>query len=137
MRYLIDTQIVIWALISPEKLSSQTAGILQTQEILVSQISLLEIAIKQKIGKLPEFSLSVAALRDRLEEDGFNLLPLHVQHIAAYDAIPLFAHHRDPFDRILLATALSENIPILSADANFGLYSPQIRIIANAGGENG
>ena len=66
-----------------------------------------------------------------MEEDGFNMLFLKNQHIAAYDTITLFAEHRDPFDRILLATALSEDIPILSADGNFKLYSPCGQVIMN------
>jgi len=56
MSYLIDTQIFIWAMISPEKLSEQTIEILQHHSIYVSQISFFEITIKQKIGKLPHFT---------------------------------------------------------------------------------
>ncbi len=52
-------------------------------------------------------------------------------HIAAYRAIPLIPEHRDPFDRILLATALSEQYPIISNDANFKLYSPQVQVVMN------
>jgi PIN domain nuclease of toxin-antitoxin system len=132
MRHLLDTQIFIWALISPEKLSPATLALLENEDILVSPISYLEIAIKQKIGKLPELAIPVAELCQRAAQDGFGLLPLHIRHIHAYDEIPLFAQHRDPFDRILLATALSENIPILSADANFELYSPKVRVVPNA-----
>ncbi|SMF95167.1 PIN domain nuclease, a component of toxin-antitoxin system (PIN domain) [Methylomagnum ishizawai] len=132
MRHLIDTQILIWTIISPEKLTAQTIDLLQNNEIFVSQISFLEIAIKQKIGKLPELDLSIAALTTRAEQDGFNLLMLQTRHIDTYGTIPLYPNHRDPFDRILLATALSENIPIISADENFDLYAPQIQIIKNA-----
>jgi PIN domain nuclease of toxin-antitoxin system len=131
MRHLIDTQILIWALISPEKLCAKTINLLGANDILVSQISLFEIAIKQKIGKLPELDIPIADLVKQIVQDGFNLLPLHNQHIETYDVIPIYPEHRDPFDRILLATALSENIPILSADTNFKLYMPLIQIIMN------
>jgi PIN domain nuclease of toxin-antitoxin system len=131
MRYLLDTQIFIWTLINPGKLSEATTNILLTEEILVSQISLFEIAIKQKIGKLPELDMPVLDLARRAEQDGIRLLAMRTRHIQAYNAVPLFAQHRDPFDRILLATALSENIPIISADTNFGLYIPLIQVIAN------
>ncbi|MBK1717167.1 type II toxin-antitoxin system VapC family toxin [Thiocystis violacea] len=131
MRYLIDTQILIWALISPEKLSSSTRDILQGNDIFVSQMTFLEIAIKQKIGKLTEFDLSVEALFNRVEQDGFHVLSLAIPHIAAYDNITLFQNHRDPFDRILLATALSEAMPIISADENFALYLPQVQFVKN------
>jgi PIN domain nuclease of toxin-antitoxin system len=62
MRYLVDTQIFIWTLISPDNLTAQTRQILQSNEIFVSQVSLFEIAIKQKIGKLPELPLTTALL---------------------------------------------------------------------------
>ena len=132
MRYLIDTQILIWSIITPEKLSSLVVNILQNNEIFVSQIAFFEIAIKQKIGKLEEFDLSIESLHYRVEQDGFYMLPLKIDHIAAYRAIPLIPEHRDPFDRILLATALSEKIPIISADANFKLYSPQVQVVMNS-----
>jgi len=131
MRYLIDTQILIWSIISPEKISSVATHILQNNEIFISQVTFFEIAIKQKIGKLPEFSLPISALHHRVEQDNFNVLMLKIEHIAAYHAIPLLPEHRDPFDRILLATALSEKIPIISADANFKLYSPQVQVVMN------
>lgn len=89
MRYLIDTQILIWSIITPEKLSSLVANILQSNEIFVSQIAFFEIAIKQKIGKLEEFNLSIESLHYRVEQDGFYVLPLKIDHIAAYRAIPL------------------------------------------------
>jgi PIN domain nuclease of toxin-antitoxin system len=57
MRYLVDTQILIWSIVSPDKLSNRTKDILQNNEILISHVSLFEIAIKQKIGKLSDLNL--------------------------------------------------------------------------------
>lgn len=131
MKYLIDTQIVIWALISPNKISAHVRNILQNNAIYVSQISLFEIAIKQKINKLPEFSMSIDDTINRLLEDGFEILSLKDIHLGGYDAIPLLMFHKDPFDRLILATALSENVPIISADENFKFYSSQITLIEN------
>jgi PIN domain nuclease of toxin-antitoxin system len=131
MRYLVDTQIMIWTLISPEKLTAQTKKILENHEIVVSQISLFEIAIKQKIGKLPELDLPINELVERIELDNFNLLPLSVNHFDAYSKVPLLENHRDPFDRLLLAIAISEDIPIISADRNFEHYNPQVCLIKN------
>ncbi|MBD2754281.1 type II toxin-antitoxin system VapC family toxin [Spirosoma validum] len=127
--YLADTQIVIWSIISPSKITPSVQTILRDNPILVSEVSLLEITIKQKIGRLPEFSLSVENLTTQLINDGFQLLPIERKYIAAYEQIPLFDNHRDPFDRLLLATAFSENIPIISADKNFRLYVPTIRLV--------
>jgi PIN domain nuclease of toxin-antitoxin system len=131
MRYLIDTQIFIWALINPEKLTESTKQILENNEILVSQTSLFEIAIKQKIGKLPELNLSIDELVEQIKRDNFTLLSLSTKHLSAYDKIQLVENHRDPFDRLLLATALSEDVPIISADSNFVYYVSQICLIKN------
>ena len=131
MKYLIDTQILIWSIISPEKLSLRTKYILENEEIFVSQITLFEIAIKQKIGKLPELNIPINSLIEIMLKDNFNILHIENKHIEAYDAIPLLADHKDPFDRLILATVFSENIPIISSDANFEYYSSQIKLITN------
>lgn len=131
MSYLINTQILIWSIISPKKLADSVTEILLDNIIWVSQVSLYEIAIKQKVGKLPEFTLSVEDLLRQMSVDGFHLLSLKNEHISAYDAIPLFPEHRDPFDRLILATAFSEVMPVISADGNFKLYTDQIELIEN------
>lgn len=127
--YLADTQIVIWSIISPKKITLSTQRILQENPIWVSEISLFEIAIKQKIGRLPELTLLVSDLINQLLNDGFQLLPIDLKHILAYEQIPLFDTHWDPFDRLLLATAQSEQIPIISADEKFKLYTSIIRLV--------
>ncbi len=127
--YLADTQIVIWSLISPHKLTASVQQVLQSSHVKVSEISLFEIAIKQKIGRLPNLSLSAAELASQLLVDGFELLPIHRRHIEAYDDIPLWNDHRDPFDRLLLATALVEEIPLISADEQFKKYKPLIQLL--------
>jgi len=127
--YLVDTQILVWSLISPDRLSSAILERLSSGQIYTSQISLLEIAIKQKINKLPELQISIEELERTIVRDGFQVIPLKSKHIAAYREIPLFANHRDPFDRLLLATAYSENIAMISADLNFNLYSNLIELI--------
>ena len=127
--YLIDTQILIWAIVSPKKIKQAVRAVLENNTIRVSQISILEIAIKQAIGKLPDFTLSTDALLNQLRDDGFQLLPIANAHIAAYQSIPLIPNHRDPFDRLMLATALAENLALISADERFRAYRPQIRLL--------
>jgi PIN domain nuclease of toxin-antitoxin system len=131
MDFIIDTQILIWSVISPNKLSFKVREILENNNIGVSQISLYEIAIKQKIGKLSELDLSISDLINCLLKDGFEILSLKNSHIEAYERIQLIDTHRDPFDRLLLATSLSENIPIISADEKFKEYISQIQLIEN------
>ena len=127
--YLIDTQILIWAIVSPKKTKQAVRAVLEKNTVRVSQISILEIAIKQTIGKLPDFTLSTDALLTQLRDDGFQLLPIANAHIAAYQSIPLIPNHRDPFDRLMLATTLAENLPLISADEHFRAYQPQIRLL--------
>lgn len=133
MKLLLDTQVLIWWLLDDAKLSSSVRALLVRPEnaACVSHASLFEIAIKQKIGKLPELDVAIDVLVGLIEGDGFLLLPVQTGHIQAYADIPLFPNHRDPFDRLLLAVALDERMPIVSADENFMLYTDLIHIIGN------
>jgi PIN domain nuclease of toxin-antitoxin system len=131
MKYLIDTQIVIWSMISPHKLEKEIRALLENNTIIVSQISLFEIAIKQKIGKLSDLEVSLQELIIQLQEDNFHILPIEINHIIAYEQLPLMQEHRDPFDRLILATAKAEGMTIISADEKFKLYSSYINLIEN------
>ena len=126
-RYLLDTQVLIWALTSPLRLTPGIISLLSINAIFVSHVSLLEIAIKQKIGKLPELPISISELEKVILADGFGLIPISAAHINAYTVIPLHEEHRDPFDRLILATAYSEKMPIVSADGNFKIYEKLFR----------
>ena len=127
--FLADTQIIIWSLINPAKIFPNVRSVLQTSTVLVSEISLFEIAIKQKINRLPDLTLSVDELTSQLVSDGFRLMPIERKHIFAYSQIPLYDDHRDPFDRLLLATALVEGLTVISSDKNFTYYTNQIRLL--------
>jgi PIN domain nuclease of toxin-antitoxin system len=97
--------------------------------IWVSQLSIIEVAIKLKIGKIPDFVVSIPALLNQLVSDDFRLLALRNEHITAYDRIPFFEDHRDPFDRLILATALHEGWPVMSADRQFQRYAEFVPIL--------
>ena len=131
MKLMVDTQILIWSLLD-ESLSDGIRELLSDpdNDILIPQLCLYEIAIKQKIGKLPELTWPTYTIVHQLVQDGFELLPLKTNHIAAYEQVPLLPNHRDPFDRLLIATALAEQVPIISADEKFSLYVPLIDLIA-------
>lgn len=132
-KYLIDTHIIIWALENNTKLSQRVKDILEDEktEILVSQVSLYEIAIKQKLGKLPEVIYSIQDLVIEIEAIDFQILPIKNEHIYAYNSIDLVEDHRDPFDRLIIATAFQEQIPVISADEKFKNYGSQIELISN------
>ncbi|MBD0293986.1 MAG: type II toxin-antitoxin system VapC family toxin [Flavisolibacter sp.] len=97
--------------------------------ICFSQISLFEIVIKQKIGKLPLFLATIADIYQQALKDNFTYLPVKNRHIELYDKVPLLEEHRDPFDRLLIATALAEEFTIITADKNFTLYSELIKVL--------
>lgn len=132
MRLITDTQILIWLLLLHESLKKPIRELITDtdNEVLIPQICLYEIAIKQKIDKLPELRWPTDIIIDQLIQDGFELLPITTAHIAAYETVPLFADHRDPFDRLLIATAMVENATVISADEKFRLYVPQLNLIA-------
>lgn len=133
MRYLIDTQILIWYQLNSPRISPHVAEILLdvSNEILVSQITLFEISVKQKIGKLSELDVSIEEIVSVIQQDGFAVLNLENQHIANYDRIPLAQDHRDPFDRLIIATALSENVSLISADEKFRSYKEIVNLVEN------
>ncbi len=130
MRLLLDTQMFIWHALKHPSLRAETRRMIDdpANTTFLSHISLFEIAIKQKIGKLPEFHLPTVQI-EQLAASRFSLLPITSAHIAAYERIPLLPQHRDPFDRLLLATALAEDMPIISADEHFPLYASLVSVI--------
>ena len=125
MRLLIYTNIIIWALDTPEKLKRNIADIITDpdNDVFVSVISLLEMRIKNSIGKL---SIPVR-LSEKIIENGYAILPLLDFHTAPLSDLPL--HHRDPFDRILIAQAHTERLTLVTADTKFREY--QINTIIN------
>ena len=132
MRYLLDTHIVLWILEDSDRITPTVRAILDdaTNQFSVSHITLMEIAIKQKIGKLPEFSYGAHQLVERLKNDNLILVPISIMHIQYFQNLPFFPEHRDPFDRFILSTALAEGFTVISADKNFKLYSDVVSLLA-------
>jgi PIN domain nuclease of toxin-antitoxin system len=122
-RLLVDTHVVLWWLTDDPALSPAASDALAdpVNEPLVSTASLWEIAIKRSLGKLT----APDDLPDRISDEGFSWLPVAAAH--AWQVRDLPAHHRDPFDRLLVAQALTERLPIITADARFEDYGVQVR----------
>ncbi|MBF0120223.1 MAG: PIN domain-containing protein, partial [Desulfobacterales bacterium] len=93
-----------------------------------SQISLIEIAIKLKLGKL-KLHVDLPIISQTLQNDGYEQLNIQNKHILSYQHIPLYDNHRDPFDRLLIATALSENFSLITSDEKFILYQNLIPLV--------
>ena len=131
MRYLIDTQIAIWAKENNLRLKPSVRSILEDLEndIYVSAFSLQEIAIKHQLAKLPNFMVSVEAFAQTLIDDDFSILSISNAHIFNYNRIPFHDDHRDPFDRFILSVALTENMIIITADEKFKRYEPLVKVM--------
>ena len=129
MQYLLDTEVLLWFIEGNNRLSEGNRLKIQTADALfVSQISLVEVAIKLKIGKLTIKRGLTGLMQDMILES-IQIQPLENQHVIAYDQLPLHQDHRDPFDRLILATALHEGWPVMSADRKFGWYKDQVAVI--------
>lgn len=131
MNYLIDTQILIWFQLNDSLMKPSILGILNNIEnnIFVSDISLFEVSIKSKLGKLPLNLGSVDEIIQVCQLDGFKFLSISQKHIISYQSLQLFDSHRDPFDRLLISTAISEGLIVISADEKFKLYKSEIGLI--------
>ncbi len=131
MNYLLETHTCIWAISEQNKLPARVKAILQNTENMfwVSKISLFEIVIKMKIGKLPDFKISLPEFIQSVYLSGFEMLPVKDEHLETYNIIDFNDSHRDPFDRYLLAAAHFENFTIITKDEKFSLYSKIVQII--------
>jgi len=121
MKYLLDTHTAIWALEENPKLSENAKAILadRTLPLCISIISAWEIAIKVSTGKLEYEGGSKAFLRKLLNHE-VEVISIKNLHVNRVEILPFI--HRDPFDRLLVATALVENMVILTADENIQKY---------------
>lgn len=125
MTFLIDTHTLLWAAIEPEKLSDRVRNILmdRSAELLVSIALPWEMAIKNGAGKLPEADPILRNFERLMAAAGYRILETSVRHVVQSGGLPL--HHRDPFDRLLVAQALDLRLPILSCDEVFDRYAVQ------------
>ena len=120
VRLLLDTAILIYAVEAPERLSKRAAVALQNPAnvLELSAISITEIAIKASLGKL---RVTAAMVRQAVQDLDIRILPYTGEHALRLFELPL--HHGDPFDRQIIAQALSEKIPVVTPDEKFRLYS--------------
>ena len=132
MRLLLDTNVLLWALGDPAKLPRQARqGILDpANEILFSAASIWEIAIKSQLRHLG-FVADPAEVAAAAVESGFDELPVRAQHSALTARLP--PHHRDPFDRLLVAQAMAEPARLMTVDAALRPYSELVLLLKGSG----
>ncbi|MGC2595335.1 MAG: type II toxin-antitoxin system VapC family toxin [Rhabdochlamydiaceae bacterium] len=125
MRLLLDTHLFLWAIKNDRRLSKTTRSkILNASDVYVSSASIWEVAIKVKLKKL---DADVDQIVDAISESGFLELPVSARHAAT--VCRLSDIHRDPFDRILIAQAISEPLTFLTADSGLKNYSDLVEVV--------
>jgi PIN domain nuclease of toxin-antitoxin system len=119
LRLLLDTAVFIFAVESPGRLSNRAAAVLKNPGNVreLSSVSLTEIAIKATLGKL---RISAEDARQAIRDMDIHILPFTADHVFRLFELP--AHHRDPFDRQIIAQALWEDVPVVTSDDKFRLY---------------
>lgn len=122
MKLLIDSHVLLWWLEGGERLARSAVAAIadRANHVVVSVASLWELSIKQSLGKL----VVEVDLRDHAMEQGFAELPIDGRHAVAVRKLPL--HHRDPFDRLLVAQARIEGLTTVTADRRFAAYDVPI-----------
>ncbi|HKV52049.1 MAG TPA: type II toxin-antitoxin system VapC family toxin [Gemmatimonadaceae bacterium] len=122
MRVLLDTHVWLWMIAAPERLSKKSRSIViaAENELVLSAASAWEIAIKFALGTLHLPETPESYIPRLMVRTSVTALPVHARHALHVATLP--THHRDPFDRLLVAQAQLENLPILTADTAFRRY---------------
>ena len=122
MRSLLDTHVWLWSLTAPEKLGIAVRALLSdpSHTLYLSAASAWEIAIKYGLGRLPLPEPPEKFVPQRLVRDGVRALPVDLKHALHVATLP--DHHRDPFDRLLVAQSQIEDLPLLTADEQLSAY---------------
>jgi PIN domain nuclease of toxin-antitoxin system len=118
MRLLLDTHVLLWCLSAPNEIRAETRDKLQDPDnvVLVSTVSAWEMEIKRALGKLR----APGDLEEQLRRRRFTELPLHLWHVRALRDLPRL--HRDPFDRMLVAQAVADDLGLVSRDTRLQRY---------------
>jgi PIN domain nuclease of toxin-antitoxin system len=121
MDYLLDTHTFLWFINGDTQLSKKAKEAIVNPDAIkyISIASLWEIAIKVNLGKL-SLEIPYSDLRQQVTDNGFEILPITFSHTT--ELVSLELHHRDPFDRVIIAQALSERLILISKDGNFEKY---------------
>ena len=122
MRVLLDTHTFLWLVLDAPELSVRARSIFTDREnvILLSTASLWEMAIKVSLGKLKVMRPLAEWVAQEVAENGITILPPCLEHVLKVEHLPF--HHRDPFDRLLIAQAQVESVPVLGCDLAFDAY---------------
>lgn len=125
MRLLLDTHALLWYSTNNPQLSTKAVGVISDglNEVFVSAATPWELAIKVSIGKYPLNAPFETFIRKAIHGNRFSLLPIELSHAAQLSTLPY--HHRDPFDRMMIAQAIVEGLLVVSCDKLFDAYPIQ------------
>jgi PIN domain nuclease of toxin-antitoxin system len=128
MKFLLDTHALLWWLADDRRLGRQARELVADpgNDVLVSMVSLWEIAVKTRIGKL---QADIGEIIGAVQQEGFTLLDIGTPHLLTLAGLPM--HHRDPFDHLLIAQAITENATFMSGDRNAARYP--VRMVTCSG----
>lgn len=124
MKVLLDTHAFLWAITQESKLSKKVSLLLPSAETWFSVASLWEILIKVQSGRLSLPTPAGPFVASKLAFNGVRILLLMLDHVLRLEKLEL--HHRDPFDRILIAQSLEEKLPLVTADKIFERYPVEL-----------
>jgi PIN domain nuclease of toxin-antitoxin system len=124
MNVLLDTHVLLWGLTNESKLSARVSDLLPRADTWFSVASLWEILIKAQTGKISLPRPTGPFLISKLKSNGVRLLPITPDHVLRIESLP--DHHRDPFDRVLIAQSMEERLPLVTADRIFSSYSIEV-----------
>ena len=127
-RFLVDTQLLLWNVYGSRKLPARVGRLFRDgrHQFFYSAASLWEIAVKAGRGR-EDFVADVGAIRETLDSNGFHELPVAAQHAVAVAQLP--AIHGDPFDRMLVAQAITEPMALITTDERLAAYPGTIEIV--------
>ncbi|MGL4943864.1 MAG: type II toxin-antitoxin system VapC family toxin [Thermoguttaceae bacterium] len=122
MQYLLDTHALLWYASGDERLPVSIRPIVQNirNDVAISVVTFWEVAIKVQLGKL-SIGRTLEELVHFTGQNGFRLMGMTPKHVMEYALLPL--HHKDPFDRMLIAQAISENMSLIGCDTSFDAYN--------------
>jgi PIN domain nuclease of toxin-antitoxin system len=118
MKHILDTNVVLWFL-NGEKITANTRDLITNSENYISVASLWEVAIKMNIGKY-RFNGGFTAFTALVKSNGFSVLPIKEEYLERLFVLPFI--HRDPFDRLIIATAKVENLLLIASDESIQKY---------------
>ncbi len=128
MKVLLDTHVFLWWIIDDDRISPKAGEIMRSgdNKLFLSVASGWEIAIKSSLGKIkiPGEKHLAPFIHEQIKENGMSILPIHMSHALHVYQLPYY--HSDPFDRILIAQAQLEKLPLLSADGQFQQYDIEV-----------